>query len=131
MANGNGKQPAATSDTLTPKQQRALTALLSEPTVLRAAQASGIGERTLHTWIRSEPFTSEYRNARREMVAHATIRLAVGAEKAVMVLEAVMYDKSTPAAVRVSAAKVYLDYVYKSVELEDITARLDALEGKR
>lgn len=33
---------------LSPKQQKAIIALLSEPTITEAAKIAGVGERTLH-----------------------------------------------------------------------------------
>ena len=38
---------------LSPKQDKALVALLTEPTISAAAKKAGIGERTLHTGVKS------------------------------------------------------------------------------
>ena len=51
--------------TLSAKQDKALIALLTEPTISAAAKKVGIGERTLHTWLRDATFTAAYREARR------------------------------------------------------------------
>ena len=41
----------ALSSSLEPRQERAIIALLNEPTIAKAADAAGVGERTLHRWL--------------------------------------------------------------------------------
>jgi hypothetical protein len=47
---------------------------------------------------------------------------------AVETLEAIMQDSEAPASARVSAAKAVLEMAIKAVELEDLEARITALE---
>ena len=114
--------------TLTTKQEKAISALLSEPTIKQAAEKIGIGERTLHTWLAEPAFVDAYRAARRDAVGQAVARLQQTATHVVTVLLTLMADKTTPAAVRLNAASKVLDLSFKAVELEDIQARLEALE---
>ena len=53
---------------LEPGQERAIIALLSEPT-LRAAAGAGISETTLWRWLREPCFKEAYRRARSETLA--------------------------------------------------------------
>ncbi len=115
---------------LTPKQEKALAALLSEPTILAAAQKVGVGERTLHTWLGEDAFAAAYRNARRAAVSQAVTRLQQVSSGAVAVLVQVMADKDTPAGTRVSAAKTVLEFSFRAVELEDLAERIAALEAQ-
>ena len=115
---------------LTPKQQKALAALLSEPTITAAAAKVGVGERTLYTWLGEPAFGDAYRTARREAVSHAVARLQQVSSDAVTVLVTVMASKETPAATRAAAAKTVLETAIKAVELEDLAVRLDALEQR-
>ena len=115
---------------LTPKQEKAVAALLSEPSVTSAAQKAGIGLRTLHTWLAEPAFADAYRTARREAVRQAIARLQQVSSEAVTVLETVMNDGDEKGATRVSAARTVLETAIKAVELEDLAARLDALEQR-
>ena len=114
--------------TITSKQEKAIAALLSEATITTAATKIGVTEGTLHKWLKDPAFVEAYRAARRDAVAQAVARLQQVSSAAVAVLVQVMADRGTMASVRVAAASKILDYAIKAVELEDIAARLDALE---
>ena len=120
----------ATVDGLTPKQHKALAALLSEPTVKAAAAKVGIGERTLHTWLREPAFDAAYTAARHDAVGRAVGRLQHATGLAVDALVEVL-DIRTPAraGVRVAAAKVILDYALRFRELDELENRIAALEN--
>jgi hypothetical protein len=121
---GNARSGA----TLTAKQEKALSALLSEPSITKAAEKIGVNESTLRRWLGEAAFDAAYRQARREAVGQAISRLQQVATHAVTVLLQVMADPKTPASVRVAAASKVLDLAIRAIELEDIEARLAALE---
>ena len=114
---------------LTDKQERAIIALLNQPTITAAADAADIGLRTLHTWLAEPAFSDAYRTARREATQQAIARLQQVSSDAVQVLADIMNDTSAPKTVRVSAASKVLDTAIKSVELDDLAARIAALEA--
>lgn len=117
------------ADNLTAKQHKALSALLTEPTIKAAAEKVGIGERTLHAWLKEDAaFAEAYRAARRDAVGQAIARLQQASAAAVAVLCQLMADRTKPASVRLAAASKVLDLSIRAVELEDITQRLEALE---
>lgn len=118
----------AGSEQLTRRQEKALLALLTSPSVAEAARAAGIGERTLWRWFQQEPFARRYRELRRQSVAQAVARLQRSAGVAVETLEAVMTDKQAPAAARVRAAVATLELAVRGAELEELSARVAALE---
>jgi hypothetical protein len=125
---------ATHNGTLTPKQHKALAALLSEPTVTAAAAKVGIGERTLHTWLHDVPaFVDAYTAARHDAVGQAVGRLQHATGLAVDALVDVLDSASTPApaAVRVSAAKVIIEYALRFRELDELESRIAALEQQR
>src|SRR5918997_1527931 len=117
---------------LSPKQDKALVALLTEPTISAAAKKAGIGERTLHTWLSEGDFATACPTARRQAVGQAIGRLQQVSSKAVDALLEVIDTEYTPAtpAVRVSAASKILDLAMKAVELEDLAERIAALGQK-
>jgi transposase-like protein len=113
---------------LTARQEKAIAALLSESTIAKAAEKIGVNESTIRRWLDDDAFESAYRQARRHAVGQATARLQQLSSHAVMVLARLMADPEVPPSVRMHAARTILEFAIKAVELEDIEARLAALE---
>lgn len=67
--------------------------------------------------------------ARRQVVAQAQLQRATG--KAVMTLIAVMDDPEAPHAAKVTAARTILEQAIRAIELDDLEARIQALEQAR
>jgi AcrR family transcriptional regulator len=110
------------------KQERAVSALINSNTIKEAAQAAGIGERTLYNWLQDKEFNEAYRQARSAVVQQALAQLQRVSSLAVTTLAAIMEDSEAPAGSRVSASKAVLELAIRAVELEDILQRLEALE---
>src|SRR5262245_8082432 len=89
---------------LTPRQQKAILALLTEANLREAARAVPVPERTLYAWTRKPAFAAAYRDARSLAVSQAVGRLQHYSSAAASVLLRVMAEPSTPASVRVIAA---------------------------
>jgi hypothetical protein len=116
-------------DKLSRKQEQGISALLLYPTLLDAATAIGVDERTLRRWLREDTtFQAGYREARRAVVQQAIVQVQRATGEAVETLRAVMQDSEAPASAKVSAAKTILETAVKAVELEDLEARIVALE---
>ncbi len=110
------------------KQEAALLSLLSHKTLKESALAAGISMPTLWRYLRDPVFSLRYREARRELVECAMVRLQNDAEHAAKVLRDVADDKQAPASARVTAARTIIELSVKSVELGDLQHRLAALE---
>ncbi len=110
------------------KREQAVAALITSSSITEAAQAVGIGERTLFTWLQDADFKEQYRQARREVVGQALANLQRVSSLAVSTLSEIMEDKKAPATSRVSASKAVLELAIRAVELEDVIQRLEALE---
>jgi len=116
---------------LSRKQEQGIRALLLQPTLVDAATAIGVDERTLRRWLRDDAvFQMAYREARRAVVQHAIVQVQRATGEAVETLRSVMQDAEASASARVSAAKAILDTAVKAVELEDLEARITALEAQ-
>ena len=115
-------------DNLTPLQERAIVALLNEPTVLKAALAVGVGERTIHSWLDDPAFSAAFRRARREVFGQAVSLSGRYASMAIHTLAQIMTDKTAPTSARVSAASAMLRFARESIEIEDLSARVALLE---
>ncbi len=113
---------------LTPKQERAILALLNEQTIGRAAAAAEVGQRTLYTWLHEPKFSRAYRAARREAFGQAIALTQRYAPLAVNTLAQVMMDQSAPHHAKVSAATALLRFGREGIELDDLAARVEALE---
>jgi DNA-binding MurR/RpiR family transcriptional regulator len=114
---------------LSRKEEQAIAALLSAPTLAEAAHTAGVSEPTLWRWLQREEFQTAYRQARQVVVQQAIARLQHVAGTAVETLYSVMQDADKPASARVSAARAVLDLALKATELEDLAARVAALEA--
>jgi len=114
---------------LSHKQERAIAALLVAPSVTAAAQQIGVNENTLLRWLKDDAFQSDYREARRGVGQQAITQVQRATGEAVETLRSVMQDTDATASARVSAAKAILETAIKAVELEDLEARLVALEA--
>jgi hypothetical protein len=79
-------------------------------------------------WLQLTEFQAAYRQARREAFGQATARLQQASGAAVSTLLKVMVDQSTPASTKVRAADCVLDRAGKAIEIEDIEARVAAME---
>jgi hypothetical protein len=117
-----------TDNILSAKQYNAIAALLSEASVRQAAAVAKVPERTLYRWLKAPLFQAEYRTARRDAVGQAIARTQQYSSAMVGVLLSIAADAKKPAPARIAAAAKVIDVAIKSVELEDLAARLDALE---
>jgi hypothetical protein len=120
---------AARGSTLGRKQEDAIAALLTQRNIEEAARAAGIGARTLPRWMKVPEFQTAYREARRAAYSQAVARLQQGATAAATTMLKLMLDPSTPASVRVRAAEAIMNHSSKAIEIEDIEARVAALEA--
>ena len=109
-------------------QQRAILALLAEPSVAAAAVKANVGERTLHRWMRLEHFSQEYRFARREAFCQAIALTQRSSAAAVATLLRIMHDPNATWSARVTAATNILKFARESIELDDLEARIEMLE---
>jgi hypothetical protein len=113
---------------LSRKQDQAITALVTCPSITEAAAQCGLAEVTLRRWLKHEVFQTAYREARRAVVQHAVVQIQHATGEAVETLRSVMRDADAAASARVSAAKAILETAVKAVELEDLESRILALE---
>ena len=93
-----------------------------------AAKSIGIAPRTLVNCLKLPEFQSAYREARRAAYGQAIARLQQGASAAATTLLKVLIDPSTPASVKVRASEAIFNHAAKAIEIEDIEARVKALE---
>src|SRR5258708_36870981 len=120
---------AARSSTLGRKQEDAIAALLTQRNVEEAARAAGIGTRTLLRWMKLPEFQTAYREARRAAFGQAIARLQQGTSAAATTLIKLLVDANTPPSVKARVADSIFNHAAKAIEIEDIEARVAALEA--
>lgn len=119
---------SGSEEKLSRKQDQAISALLTCTTLTDAAARCRVGESTLRRWLAVPAFKTAYLTARREVVQHAITQMQQACSQAVTTLVAILENADVSASARVSAAKVILETALKAVELEELEARLAALE---
>src|SRR5687767_3659604 len=92
--NVNPTSTANPSSTISSKQEKAIIALLNEPTTKEAAIAAGVSEVTLWRWLQDKEFRASYMEARRLAVQRAIARIQAVTSEAVETLREVMNDKA-------------------------------------
>lgn len=116
-----------TESGLNANQQRALAALLGNPSVTAAAKAAQVSEASLYRWMRTdEVFQREYRAGRREAYDGAVSLLQTSVLAGVRKLVALLDADSE--SVQLRAASNLVELAMKGVEVMDIVPRLEALE---
>lgn len=94
-----------------------------------AAKAIGVSPTTLLKWMKITEFDQAYRAARRDAFRQSVARLQQASRAAVTTLLKIMVDSNSPASTRLRAADIVLAHTSKAIEIEDVEARVAALEA--
>jgi hypothetical protein len=111
---------------LTRKQEQAIAALLTEPTLEQAAALAGVSKRTLEYWLARPDFQAAYRKARAAVLERTVGRLVSGSGRAVGVLVECL--ESPRPSDRIRAAATLLAHAVGAVEVVELERRLSELE---
>jgi hypothetical protein len=108
------------------RQDAAIAALLTEPTLEAAAKRAGVSESSLLRWLRDPPFRAEYRDARRAVVEQAVSGLQHATSEAVATLRRNL-TCGAPSA-EIAAAKAILDQSFRGLEVLDHAEQIAAIK---
>jgi len=111
------------------KREQAIAALLTSKSVEDAARALDLSPNTLLRWLQIPEFRTDYLKVRRESVYQSVARMQQATGAAGITILKIMTDPNAPSAVRLRAAEYVFEIAMKGIELEDIDARLSALES--
>ncbi len=114
---------------LTPRQHKAVEALLLTGEVSQAAQAARVSRDTLYRWLRSPEFQAAVNEAEGRALQTLAGRLVGLAEQAAVTLQDVMSDPKAPPGARVMAAGKVLDALLKLRELVTLEERITRMEA--
>lgn len=113
---------------LTPKQHSFLAAMMEEPSIDSAAKKAGVTRNTAYKYLEDDDFKKELQAARRKVIDGISNRLRnLGGSAIDTLRDNLTHEESSPAT-RNSTAKIILEFIYRSHELENVTERLDEME---
>jgi transposase-like protein len=118
----------ATAEQLSPRQLKAVEALLSVGDVATAAKECGVNKATLYRWLQQPVFLEAVREAESKAIDDLSRMLVRLGRTAVSTLAKAMNDSTTPAATRVRAADAVLGRLLQLRELATLEARVAELE---
>ena len=110
------------------KKEQAIVTLLTCRNVEEAARTVGISVNTLLRWLKDPEFGAAYQEARRAAFSQSIGRLQDAVGAAVTTVLKIMLDTKAPAGTRLRAAEVVLERTAQAIEMEDLEARVAALE---
>jgi hypothetical protein len=112
-------------------RERAILALLSEPTLDRAAVRCRVSARTLRRWlVEDRDFRAEYDMARQAIFQAGLSRLQALTARAVDTLHELLNAKRYPS-VRLGAARTIIEWSAHQSDAQAIVRRLDELEASQ
>ena len=115
---------------LTPRQLKALQALVTEPTRAAAAKSAGVAERTLRQYLENPEFLAEYRRAYSDALEDAARRAAGALGVALSTLEELADNSLEPGQTRATAAKGLIDAATRLYAMVSVERRLTELEKR-
>ena len=115
----------------TRKQEKAISALLTQPTIEKAALAANIGSRTLYRWLRTPEFKEAFDRARLDAFSQTMARLQQASSPAATILLKVALDAKTPASVRVRAADSILGHALRAAAIQAVESNRVEVHGEK
>lgn len=119
-----------TDSPLTPRQRKAVAALLTTGDVSAAAREAGCGKVTLYRWLKQPAFLAAVREAEAAALDELSRMLVRLGRTAAGTLAKAMSDATTPWPTRVRAADASLARLLQLRELATLEARVTELEGR-
>lgn len=115
---------------MTPKQERALAALISCPTARAAAKAAGLSESALRRYKQDPVFQAEYRKRCNELLEAACTKAKSVLPPAIERLATIVQDDTQQPREQIAACRALCEYSLRLNEAVDIEQRLRALEER-
>jgi hypothetical protein len=97
------------------KKEKAVLALMQEPTVAKAAAQTGISRATLFRWLKDPKFNDRLMEARVQASNMALLNLSELSGRATQVLREIMDEPNVNPRARVAAARTALQMAFKAM----------------
>ena len=115
---------------LTPKQRKAVKALLSGADKDAAAKAAGVTRRTIDRYLNDPAFRVALDKATGTAIGDVARRLLGGMETAVSTMLTLVKNDSTPPTVKLRACIAILEHGPKLFEVHELAQRVQAIEDR-
>jgi len=113
---------------LTSKKLKAISALLQESSITKAAEKAGVSRSTITRWLIQPAFKEELDRQRQELFIEGLNLLKTSAKKAALKLIKFLSSKD-PSLVKF-ATRELLNFAIRAAEIQDIENRIQRLEDK-
>jgi phage terminase small subunit len=113
---------------LTPKQRKAIEALITSGDITQAAQTAGVARDTLYRWMRQEDFQAALNAAEAEAIETLARKLVRLGEKAAHTLAEAMDSEDATTSAKVRAADIVISRLLQLREMVDLEKRVQELE---
>lgn len=107
--------------------EQIIAALLSNPTVRKAATACGVSEAKIYSRLRDPDFKEKYDRTRYELLIQCAGYLQGITGDALQKMYSIMIDRDTPPQTQLNAAKAIADNNLKLTEQVDVLSQLAEL----
>ncbi len=119
-----------TATELTPKQRRAIAALVQTGEIQAAADATGVSRTSLYAWLKTPAFQDALRAAESDALHELTRGLLALGKRSTRAVTAVLDDPGATHGERLRAADLILGRLLQLRELVDLEGRISALEQR-
>jgi hypothetical protein len=126
MQESAGKCSSEENSELSVKQEQFIAALIAGNSIVVAAKAVGIAERTAHNWLKQPAFQDAYRAAKQVVYDDALEGLRDALSEAIGTLKSNL--KALEPAIQVRAAHIILTQSIQVHKIEVLEARIQELE---
>lgn len=117
-------------ENLTPKQRKAIEALLTCGDVSSAARVAGVSRDTIYRWAKKDNFLDALRAGTSQALDDLSRLLLSLGETAISTLRIAMEDDSIPANTKVRAADIVFSRLLQFRELVSLEERVSELESE-
>lgn len=115
---------------LTPKQEKALACLLTEPTIEGAARSVGVSKTTMYQWLKDATFKTALDEARALLFTDNLGVLKASIREGIEALRLALNDPDATIANKITAGKTLIELALRAHEQLEIENRLTALESQ-
>jgi hypothetical protein len=113
---------------LTPRREKVIAAIIETGTIEGASNKAGVSRQAIYNWLKEDAFRAKLEQERRAVFDEAVGLIKNATKQAAGAMIALLGHKD--ANVRRLTAKDIMALAIKSVEINDVEARLDAIEKR-
>jgi phage terminase small subunit len=115
------------NDTITPRQERVIRALVESRNITVASKKAGVGRKTIYRWLKQPAFLAALNDARALVMELTTTSLLAGVETALEVMYQVMVE-GDETNIRRNAASDWLEKAMRYYTTNNLDKRMRAIE---